>query len=44
MSDSSRSIFVAYPWDLYEDRMAYKEAYTSIERALDVKFILLRSA
>jgi hypothetical protein len=33
-----RHIFVAYPWDLYPDRTAYKRAYTTSERALNVKF------
>lgn len=33
-----RHIFVAYPWALYEDRTAYKRAYTTMERALNVKF------
>lgn len=36
---SDRHIFVAYPWALYEDRAAYKRAYTSMERALNVRFI-----
>ncbi len=34
-----RQIFVAYPWALYDDRVAYKRAYTNIERALAVKFV-----
>ncbi len=34
-----RQIFVAYPWALYDDRVAYKRAYTNIERALTVKFV-----
>jgi hypothetical protein len=34
-----RHIFVAYPWSLYEDRTAYKRAYTKTERALNVKFV-----
>jgi hypothetical protein len=33
-----RHIFVAYPWDLYPDRTAYKRAYTTTEKALNVKF------
>jgi hypothetical protein len=33
-----RHIFVAYPWDLYPDRVAYKRAYTASEKALNVKF------
>jgi hypothetical protein len=36
---TGRHIFVAYPWALYEDRTAYKRAYTSMERALNVKFV-----
>lgn len=35
---ADRHIFVAYPWDLYPDRIAYKRAYTTTERALNVKF------
>jgi len=35
----SRQIFVAYPWALYEDRAGYKRAYTTMERALNVKFV-----
>jgi len=34
-----RQVFVAYPWALYGDRATYKRAYTSVERALDVKFV-----
>ena len=34
-----RHIFVAYPWNLYEDRTAYKRAFTTTERALNVKFV-----
>lgn len=34
-----RHIFVAYPWDLYPDRTAYKRAFTTTERALNVKFL-----
>jgi len=34
-----RHIFVAYPWDLYPDRLAYKRAFTTTERALNIKFI-----
>ena len=34
-----RHIFAAYPWDLYPDRTAYKRAFTTTERALNVKFI-----
>jgi hypothetical protein len=36
---ADRHIFVAYPWALYDDRTAYKRAYTSMERALNVKFV-----
>ncbi len=35
---ADRHIFVAYPWALYEDRTAYKRAYTSMQTALNVKF------
>ncbi len=35
---ADRHIFVAYPWELYEDRTAYKRAYTTSEKALNVKF------
>lgn len=35
---ADRNIFVAYPWSLYPDRVAYKRAYTTMERALNVKF------
>ncbi len=38
MVPPDRHIFVAYPWDLYPDRTAYKRAYTTIERSLNVKF------
>jgi len=34
-----RHIFVAYPWTLYDDRIAYKQAYTRMEKALNVKFL-----
>lgn len=34
-----RHIFVAYPWNLYEDQTAYKRAFTTTERALNVKFV-----
>lgn len=34
-----RHIFVAYPWALYEDRTSYKRAYTSMQTALNVKFV-----
>jgi hypothetical protein len=34
-----RHIFVAYPWTLYEDRTAYKRAFTSMQTALNVKFV-----
>ncbi len=36
---ADRHIFVAYPWDLYDDRVAYKRAFTTTERALNVKFV-----
>jgi len=39
MSDITRSIFIAYPWNLYKDRDAYKSKYTDLERALNVKFL-----
>jgi hypothetical protein len=39
LSSQSRSIFVAYPWQLYANRANYKKAYTKLERALGVKFI-----
>ncbi len=32
----TREIFVAYPWDLHDDRAAYKRAYTSMQSALKV--------
>lgn len=35
----NREIFVAYPWALYERRASYKQAYTSMEAALKVKFV-----
>lgn len=35
----NRSIFVAYPWNLYPNRDNYKKAYTDLERPLDVKFV-----
>lgn len=35
---ADRRVFVAYPWDLYPDRTAYKRAYTTSEKALNVKF------
>jgi hypothetical protein len=35
----SRKIFVAYPWALYEDRVSYKRAYTSMASALSVEFL-----
>lgn len=34
-----REIFVAYAWNIYPDRNAYKRVYTSLERALSVKFV-----
>jgi hypothetical protein len=34
-----RDIFVAYPWSLYPDRTSYKRAYTSMQAALNVKFL-----
>jgi len=34
-----RRVFVAYPWNLYDDRGAYKEAYTKLEKALAIKFV-----
>jgi hypothetical protein len=34
-----RHIFVAYPWSLYSDRTSYKRAYTSMQAALNVKFL-----
>jgi len=33
-----RHIFVAYPWSLYQDRVRYRRAYTSMQTALNVKF------
>lgn len=35
----TRDIFVAYPWALYDDRVAYKRAYTSMQSALKVRFV-----
>lgn len=34
-----RQIFVAYPWTLYSNRANYKKAYTSLEKALSVRFV-----
>jgi hypothetical protein len=34
-----RHIFFPYPWALYEDRALYKRAYTSMQSALNVKFV-----
>jgi hypothetical protein len=34
-----RDIFVAYPWNLYSSRAAYKKAYTSLEKGLTVRFV-----
>ena len=34
-----REVFVAYPWKLYSSRASYKRAYTSLERALVVRFV-----
>jgi hypothetical protein len=36
---TGREVFVAYPWTLYSNRAAYKRAYTSLQKALSVKFI-----
>jgi hypothetical protein len=36
---TERHIFVAYPWSLYEDRVRYKRAYSSMQTALNVKFL-----
>lgn len=36
---TSRRVFVAYPWNLYEERDTYKSAFTQLEKALDVKFV-----
>ena len=36
---ADRQIFVAYPWALYDDRTAYKRAYTSVQKALNVKCV-----
>lgn len=36
---TSRRVFVAYPWNLYEERDTYKNAFTQLEKALDVKFV-----
>lgn len=36
---ADRQIFVAYPWSLYKDRTSYKRSYTTMQSALDVKFI-----
>ncbi len=38
-TSQSRSIFVAYPWQLYTNRANYKKAYTKLEKALSVKFV-----
>jgi hypothetical protein len=37
--ENSRRIFVAYPWDLYDDREIYKRIYTDLERPLEVEFV-----
>lgn len=34
----TRTIFVAYPWSLYDDRKAYKAAFETLQKPLDVKF------
>jgi hypothetical protein len=39
LANGERSIFVAYPWALYDDRVSYKRAYTTVEKALRVKFV-----
>lgn len=36
---ASRDVFIAYPWNLYSNRTAYKRAYTKLQKALSVKFI-----
>lgn len=36
---ATRRIFIAYPWNLYQDREAYKNAYVQLEKALQVKFV-----
>jgi hypothetical protein len=35
----ARTIFVAYPWDLYSSRAAYKKAFTKLESPLLIKFL-----
>ena len=37
--EEARRIFVAYPWNLYDDRDTYKRIYTDLERPLDVQFV-----
>lgn len=38
VAPSDRHIFVAYPWALY-DRVRYKRAFTTVQKALNVQFI-----
>jgi hypothetical protein len=38
-STPSREVFVAYPWNLYSNRAAYKRVYTRLQRGLSVKFV-----
>jgi hypothetical protein len=35
----NRTIFVAYPWNLYTNRTNYKKAYTKLSKALSVEFV-----
>lgn len=37
--NQSNRVFIAYPWNLWEDRDYYKKAYTDLQKPLNVKFV-----